>query len=539
MKKLFSLIRACMSSDMALFKIKGKNKKSNIILPLFIGAYLAFMIWSGANSFFERLAPMNIAYILLPIAICGISLMTFIEGIYKSGPIMFNCKDDQLLLSLPLKRRTVLFVRVLKFYIFELMFNSLFLIPVMIAYIRWGNVNWTYYLTCIVMLFTLPIIPIVASCFIGAITSGLSSKFKYKNAIQIVLSMAILVGVFYVSFRMENVFEYVLANVNTINDFIMKRYYPAGVFANLVTNFQIKDLLIFVGINIALAMVSILVLGKFYFKINSRLKNIKTSSNKAKLKDLKYRANSPMRALMKKELGTFFKIPVFIVNAGFGLVLFIILVIMLILKLDGALASIADEETGLGLAKELITNNLSLIIFALVTFTAVMTSITCSMISLEGKNISILKSLPVKTKTILMSKVYTALLITVPVLILGDIALFIKFRTNILEAFLLVLLSILMPLANDILGTIINLKYPKLDWDNPAEAIKQSTSSFIATFGGMVVAIFVISFTFAFMGKILPIWILLITTLIMAIMNVILYLYLSKKSVKDFDDLSL
>ena len=124
----------------------------------------------------------------------------------------------------------------------------------MIAYIRWGNVNWTYYLTCIVMLFALPIIPIVASCFIGAITSGLSSKFKYKNAIQIVLSMAILVGVFYVSFRMENVFEYVLANVNTINDFIMKRYYPAGVFANLVTNFQIKDLLIFVGINIALAM---------------------------------------------------------------------------------------------------------------------------------------------------------------------------------------------------------------------------------------------------------------------------------------------
>ena len=60
MKKLFSLIRACMSSDMALFKVKGKNKKSNIILPLFIGAYLAFMIWSGANSFFERLAPMNI-----------------------------------------------------------------------------------------------------------------------------------------------------------------------------------------------------------------------------------------------------------------------------------------------------------------------------------------------------------------------------------------------------------------------------------------------------------------------------------------------
>ena len=165
MKKLFSLIRACMSSDMAIFKIKTKKKsKYSALVPAFIAAYLMFMIWSGANSFLEKLAPMNLGYLLLAMATMGISLITILEGIYKSGPLLFNCKDDQLLLSLPIKRRTVVFIRILKLYVFELLYNSMFLLPVMVAYVRWGNVGPTYYLTCFVMLLMLPIIPIVISC---------------------------------------------------------------------------------------------------------------------------------------------------------------------------------------------------------------------------------------------------------------------------------------------------------------------------------------------------------------------------------------
>ena len=196
-----------------------------------------------------------------------------------------------------------------------------------------------------------------------------------------------------------------------------------------------------------------------------------------------------------------------------------------------------DVENGFGIAKDLITNNMYVIIFAFILFGTFMTSITSSSISLEGRNISILKSLPVKPKTILMSKIYSALLITTPALLAGDLILFIRFKTSILEALLLIVLSILMPLISHFIGIIINLKYPKLDWDNPAEAVKQSTSSFIAVMLGMFILIFTISIAFGLIGKILPIWILLISTGIVAIIDLILYLYLSKKSVKDFDKL--
>ena len=42
MKKLYSLIKACMTSDMSLFKIKSKSnsKASKIMMPVFISLCL-------------------------------------------------------------------------------------------------------------------------------------------------------------------------------------------------------------------------------------------------------------------------------------------------------------------------------------------------------------------------------------------------------------------------------------------------------------------------------------------------------------------
>ena len=44
MKKIISLLKACMTSDMSLFKIKVKNKKLSAIIPLVIAIYLMIII---------------------------------------------------------------------------------------------------------------------------------------------------------------------------------------------------------------------------------------------------------------------------------------------------------------------------------------------------------------------------------------------------------------------------------------------------------------------------------------------------------------
>ena len=538
MKKLYSLLKACMTSDMNLFKIKSKkNRKSAILLPIFIAGYLMFMIWGSANTLFEKLAPMHIGYILLSLFVFGISLMTFIEGIYKSGSLIFNCKDDNLLLSLPIKRRIVLFVRIFKFYIFELMFNSLFLLPIMIAYIRWADtINWTYYLTSIIMLLILPIIPIVISCFIGVVTTSISSRFKYKNIVQIILSMTIIIGILLISYNTENVMEYLAKHATSINDLITKIYYPAGVYAKLVTEFKFIDLIIFILNNICIFIVSIYILSKFYFKVNSRMKKVARGKS-IDISSLPIKLSSQTNSLIKKELNTFFKTPVLIINSGFALVLFLIAVFIIPFKFESIMPFLTSEDGGLGLAKELITSNMSILILLLISFTAYLTSITNSLISLEGKNINILKSLPIKVKTILISKIYACLIITSPILLFGCIILCIKFKIKLLETIILLILSILIPLVSHFIGIIINLKYPKLNFENSTEVVKQSTSSFISVMLGMLLLIISVVIITNIIGKINAMLLLIVISLIYIVIDILLYLYLIKKGVKDFNRL--
>lgn len=538
MRKIFSLIRACMTSDMSIFKIKRKNNnKSSFILIIFIALCFMFSIWCYANMLFEKMAPLHLQFIVLSIFAFFISILTLVEGIYKSGSLMFNCHDDQLLLSLPIERRTVLFIRIFKFYIFELLFSSMFMISLVLAYVRWAdNLNWTFFLTSFAMLFVLPIIPIVLSCIIGAITASLSSRFKYKNLAQILITMMALLIIMYCSYNLDGIFEYLAKHASSINDFIIKVYYPAGLYANLAINFNFKDLIVFIIVNILILTIMIFVLSKFYFKINSRLKMV-TTTKKVNVKELNYKSNSIYVSLVKKELNTFFKTPVFIVNAGFGLVLFLVMVIGVVLKFDSIVA-IFTSPTTLNVSKKLIMNNLSLLILLLISFTAFMTSITNSVISLEGKNINILKSLPIEVKTILMSKIFSSLVLTTPVLLLGDMILFIKLKISIIEALLLLILSILIPLVSHFIGLIINLKFPKLDAENSTEVVKQSTSSFMAVMIGMILLIISLFVIIKFMGTINSVWILLLSVIIYMIIDLLLYLYLIKIGVKEFDDLS-
>ncbi len=540
MKKLYSLIKATMTSDMNIFKIKQKkdNKKSSILFPFALSLCFMFCIWSYANMMFEKLSPLGLQEIVLSLVVFVTFIFILIEGIYKTNSLLFDCKDDQLLLSLPLKRSTVLFIRIFKFYVFELMFNALFIIPLVIAYIRWAdNIPYTFYITSIIMIFFLPIIPVVLSCIIGAIIASISSKFKFKNLVQLIVMLTFTLGIVLLSFRLDKLLEYITKNANSINDIIIRIYYPAGVYAKLCTNFNIKDLLIFIGINILLFTICIFILSKIYFKINSRLKKV-TSTKKVNINELTIKTNSITKSLINKELNTFFKTPVFIFNAGFGLVLFLVASIAVTIRYDSFINILSDPNT-MNISKDILNSNTSIIIIILIIFSSFMTSITNSVISLEGRGINILKSLPINTKTILMSKIYSCLIITTPMFLLGDIILFIKFKTSIIDIILLLILSIILPLTSHFIGLIINLKYPKLDFENSAEVVKQSTSSLVSVGIGVLLMFISIISILKLIDILNASIIILLYTLSFIIIDIILYLYLIKRGTKDFNNLTI
>lgn len=483
MKKILSLLKTCMSNNMSLFKVKNKNNSKTYkhILPIILFVFVFFAIYYYADIIIKPLIKINVGYIILSLIAIITFFLTLVEGIYKSSSLLFNCTDDNLLLSLPIKRHTVLFIRIFKFYVFELLYNAMFLLPVIVSYAVNVKVGYEYYITSLFMILLLPIIPIFISCVIGVFISFVSTRFKLKNIAQIFITTIFLLVMLYLSYNLESIAKNIASNATSINDFITKMYYPAGVYSKLVTNFNLSDLLVFIIINILLFIILILLFSKVYFKINSKVKEIKVNKHS---KNYIVRANSQFLSLVKKELKRFTNTPVFVINAAFGLVLFLIVCVFIVIKSDTFLNFI--NQYGLSLKKNIITEYIPVILFALISFSSLMTSITSSMISLEGKSFNILKSLPIKPFKIIFSKVIAALIIMIPVILIGDSIMFIKFKFNFFSIIMIISLSIIIPLVSELIGIIVNLKYPKMNAESDTEVVKQSISSFISVLIGIV-----------------------------------------------------
>ena len=530
MNKTLRLLKVCLSQDMSLFKIQSNkvNHKTKVFVPIILALVLAGYMGGYMYTLLEQFKPMNQQSVALSLFAFLFSIVVIFEGLYKASSLLFNCKDDQLLFSLPVDKKTILFVRMFKFYAFEFLFNGIFLGPAMIVYGINMNMTWLFYLLSVIALFILPIIPIVISSFFGFITTYISSKFKGKNLVQTIITMSILLLVLYYSYNMDAVMNALTNNAQRIENFITKWYYPVGAYISLVKDFNIITLLIWLLINIVIFVISVLIIGKVYFKLNSKMKSVSVVHNK---KPYVIKSRSRLASFVKKEFSRFVSTPVFITNAGFGLAC-----VAVSFKYDAIINGLASKMEGV--SPDMFMNYMPLALMGLLAFSAFMTSITSSMISLEGKSINILKSLPIKSSMIVLYKVITAMVIMIPCLLLGDIIVFVVFKFDIVSIICILYATILFPFIAELIGIMANLKYPKMDATNDTEVVKQSTSSMVSVFGGMFLAMISIGILVGLAQAGLSNGVAQIVFLIIfTILAGLLWLRLTKISDKRFDEI--
>ncbi len=540
MSRLLSLLKATMSQDMNLFKMKTKNKSkiNKMVLPVFLVLVLMFSIGSYAQMLAESLAKVNLTYIILTLFVMATSLLALIEGVYKSQGILFDAKDNDLLFSLPITKSKIFFTRVFKMISFQLLYNSLFMIPAIIVYAMYERPSTYFYILSIIMLLLLPIIPTIVGCIIGYIIKAVTSKIKTRNLVQVILTSLILLFVFYISFNMQSMIENIVQNANSINEVITKVYYPAGLYINLIQNFNISDFITLLAINIIPAVLFVYIASIFYFNVISKLsekgigrKKIKKGVNKI------FKVKKPLQALIVKEIKRFFSSPVFIINAGFGMVLMIAFTACISINFDGIIGSMLKLNE-LPISINEIKEILPKIFYCFVIFVSCMTSITSSMISLEGKSFNITKSLPILEDKVILAKVLTSNIISVPVIIVCDIVFFIVFKVRILDIIFILLASIIVPTFTAIIGIIMNLKYPKMDASSDTEVVKQSMSSMFSVFIGMFSAMSAIGIVIAGSNINIDLFIIL-ELLVFSIVCLILWKYLKKYGARRFKDINI
>ena len=533
MSKIISLLKAVMSQDMNLFRYKLKKKSSkisSIMFPIFLAILVMAGIGTYAVMFAYELAPLNLTHVVLTMYILFTVVITLIEGIYKTQGILFDAKDSDLLFSLPIKKSTIFFVRIFKLLVFQYLYNLLFMLPAFAVYAYFEKPGISFYLISIIMTLLIPIIPTIISALLGSIIKTISVKFKAQKLIQVLSTTIVFIGIFFLSFKLKDIITSVVQNAMSINNTLTNIYYPAKLYIQLIQDFKIQDFLMLLAINIIPAILFIYIASINYFKVISKSKE--TSGSKKRKNNIQnIKTKSKIQALISKEIKRYFSSTVYIFNTAFGIILMLVITITLCVNLDGAINAVLEGED-IGLTMEQIKSYIPKIYFQIVIYTACMTSITSSSISLEGKSLYILKTIPIETRKIFKAKIITSNIITMPIMFVSEIIFFIIFRPKIKDIIFILLATIIMPTLTAIIGLLVNLKHPKLNASSDTEVVKQSASSGISVLIGMVLGMVSIVTAVIFYNSIDLCYIIELT--ILTVITIVLWTILKKYGQKRF-----
>ena len=224
---MISLLKAVLSQDMNLFNVKVKNKSkaySKYIFPIFLFLAVCSSIGFYAYEMAKVLHQFNLTYIMLNMFILIVTIFTFIEGIYKSQGILFESIDNDLLFSLPISKSKILFIRIFKLILFQIIYNMMFLLPAIIIYIYFENPSISFYIISLLMIILIPIIPTIISCAIGYIIKLLSNITKNTKIAQTIITIIVFLGVFYLGLNYQNFLSNLGENATNINDLLIKEY---------------------------------------------------------------------------------------------------------------------------------------------------------------------------------------------------------------------------------------------------------------------------------------------------------------------------
>ena len=533
MSKIISLLKAVMSQDMNLFRYKLKKKSSkisSIMFPIFLAILVMVGIGTYAVMFAYELAPLNLTHVVLTMYILFTVVITLIEGIYKTQGILFDAKDSDLLFSLPIKKSTIFFVRIFKLLVFQYLYNLLFMLPAFAVYAYFEKPGISFYLISIIMTLLIPIIPTIISALLGSIIKTISVKFKAQKLIQVLSTIIVFIGIFFLSFKLKDIITSVVQNAMSINNTLTNIYYPAKLYIQLIQDFKIQDFLMLLAINIIPAILFIYIASINYFKVISKSKE--TSGSKKRKNNIQnIKTKSKIQALVSKEIKRYFSSTVYIFNTSFGIILMLVITITLCVNLDGAINAVLEGEN-IGLTMEQIESYIPKIYFQIVIYTACMTSITSSSISLEGKSLYILKTIPIEIRKIFKAKIITSNIITMPIMFVSEIIFFIIFRPKIKDIIFILLATIIMPTLTAVIGLLVNLKHPKLNASSDTEVVKQSASSGISVLIGMVLGMVSIVTAVIFYNSIDLCYIIELT--ILTVITIVLWTILKKYGQKRF-----
>lgn len=499
-----------------------------ILLYLLLFAFLGSAFFMAASMLCEPLLSVNYGWLYF--AIMGMISVAFgvFGSVFNTYASLYQAKDNDFLLSMPVTTTKILFVRLFGVYITGLMYELIVMIPTVIVWFINAPINVAMVIFTLLIPFVLSIFILSLSAVLGWVVALISGRIKnniVKNMTTVILSLAFITAYYYCYAQSSAILESIIANPQMIGDGIKNILYPI-YHMGLAAQGNVLSMLIFTAIIAALFVIVYLVLSHTFLK----LATTNRGASKKKYKHGNVEARSVGKALLSKEFRRFVGSTNYMLNCGLGIILMVIAAVALLIKGD-YIVDIMNEILPGG--NEIIY----LIGTAAICMLTTMNDITAPSVSLEGKNLWLLQVSPVSGTQALMAKLKLHLILTfIPTAILTAAVEWVL-TPSIGFAVMIPVTAALFIVFMAAFGLFVNLKMPNLNWTNEVVPIKQSAAAMIALFGGWVAVAALSGAYWGLSGIISPLVFIICTASLLLALSIVLIYWIRTKGARIFETL--
>ncbi len=442
-------------------------------------AILLVTVFAYVGGLVYGLCSLGLAQIVPAYLTVAASLLILAFGLFTAGNRIFGRKGYDLLASLPVKTPILVLSRFLSLYVEDLLLTLAVMLPGVAVFGLCRKPGLGFYLEALVGTVFIPAIPLVVSALLGTAVMGIASRVKSKTMVQTVLMVLLVVGILVGSFSMEGMVEALtpeaIAQLAQTLGALFGKIYPLAMWLNegLIRG-NMGSLGLFALVSLAVMALGVLVAGRCFHGIVRRLGSF-YSRQSYRLGTLESRGL--LKSLYMREVKRYFASSIYVTNTAIGPILGAVMAVALWVSGMDAL------ETALGLPVDMV----GLLPFVLGAVVCMMPT-TCTSISMEGKQIWAVQSLPIPAKAWLDGKILLNLSLALPCYLVAVAAMAVAARPGGWSLLWLILFPGLLILFSVVFGITVNLKFHRFDWEKEETVVKQSLPAALGGFAGPLVA---------------------------------------------------
>lgn len=508
----------------------GKKKNTAIgklmiaLLAIYVVGVLCFSMGMLFFSICEPFAELGLGWLYFAFAGIVAFVLSFVGSVFAAKTQLYEAADNEFLMSMPIKPSAILGSRMAALVGLNVIYQAIVLIPAAVVYIYVQGFSAAVLIMFILTFIMLPFLVITFTGIGGYLLQLISSHIPKKNILETVFYLAFLAVYFYFYSRLSTYMTTLMQSGETIAKAIQSSVFPAYCFGKAIADADILQLIYF-------ALCSLVPSGAMYYLLSRnylKIMGTKRGSPKVKYRGERLKSSSVKAALLKREMMHFLNNPMYIMNAALGTIFLIAAAVMLVIKRSAVL----EIAVMLG-AMEI---PVPIIICGGVCAIASMNMISAPSVSIEGNSFWLIRSLPVETGDVLIAKAKCHFVVTAPAAIITAAVADIILKIDVLG----ILMTLTLPLAFiaffSMLGVVINLHFPKMDWINEVYAVKQSASSIISMLMNMgLTAVPIVLYAFIFNDYMDVEIYTVIIGLIVAVGDIVMYNYLKSGGKRRFE----